>query len=73
MHIWIRIQKIAMLITIKPIVMMRISDEECSGGSEVGIPLELDAIGGLASKDSFMGRNPVLKKRILAQLSNSIT
>jgi hypothetical protein len=29
-------------------VSMRISDEECSGGSEVGVPVELDTIGGLA-------------------------
>jgi hypothetical protein len=53
-------------------VMMRISDEECSGGSEVGVPVELDAIGGLASEDSFRSRDPILEKCILAQLSNSI-
>jgi len=54
------------------LVMMRISDEECSGDSEVGVPVELDAVGGLTSEDSFMSRDPVLKKCILAQLSNSI-
>lgn len=52
--------------------MMRICNEECSGDSEVGVPVKLDAIGGLAREYSFMSRDPVLKRRFLAQLSNSI-